>query len=634
MVVYMYTHFVRKMSYRSGPRFGFLRKLINKIWHGIRHTKIQTRLMISFILLSSIPLFVTGYFSYYNSSNTIRDKISAYSLMLMNQIGKNIDDQLVRLINDSIAIEFTDIVQDTLLNYDKMTEWEKNSLQYEMSYLFSRNFSYLNYVSNIMLITKNREVITLYGDWNIRINLKDDYIDFLFDSAVPKDGVPFWSTVSSENVDHFARLGSRDEEGILITRAIKNATTDVRESILIIMISKRIFSDIYKDLDIVANTDIFVINSKGIIVSSTNPEIAFSSEYKYPLLTQKIFQNNSSKGEVFDMSLGGSNYLVATYPLKHADWQIVTTIPYSYLNSESKMHGLSIMFLGIVCFILAIILSLLISGSISVPLANLIQSMNKVKKGNLDVYVSDHSNDEVGEVARNYNTMLINLKELINEVREMEKQKRKAEFKALQAKINPHFLSNTLNTIRGMAVRQKAHNISDIITSLIELLRVCIGEGDEFIFIHEELDYIKAYINIQQYKYYNEFDVHFEINQEILNYKIPKLLCQPIVENAIIHGTGPAQKHGIIVIKGYRIDDKIKIVVRDNGVGISKDKLERLLDKGNDINTPQFTGIGMKNVNDRIKMIFGDEYGIQIESVPDFFTNVEITIPVFLGDEQ
>ena len=87
--------------------------------------KIQTRLMISFILLSSIPLFVTGYFSYYNSSNTIRDKISAYSLMLMNQIGKNIDDQLVRLINDSIAIEFTDIVQDTLLNYDKMTEWEK-----------------------------------------------------------------------------------------------------------------------------------------------------------------------------------------------------------------------------------------------------------------------------------------------------------------------------------------------------------------------------------------------------------------------------------------------------------------------------------------------------------------------------
>lgn len=108
MVVFMYTHFVRKLSNRSGPRFSFLRKLINKIWHGIRHTKIQTRLMISFILLSSIPLFVTGYFSYHNSSNTIRDKISAYSLMLMNQIGKNIDDQLVRLINDSIAIEFTD----------------------------------------------------------------------------------------------------------------------------------------------------------------------------------------------------------------------------------------------------------------------------------------------------------------------------------------------------------------------------------------------------------------------------------------------------------------------------------------------------------------------------------------------
>lgn len=630
----MRTHFNDKPSYKSSSRFQVFWGLINRIWQGIRCTKIQTRLMISFVLLSSIPLFITGYFSYYNSSNTIKAKVSTYSLQLMNQVGKNIDDQLVRLINDSISIEFTDIVQDTLLNYDDMTEWEKHNRQYEMNYMFSGNFSYLDYVSNVTLITKSREVITIYGDWsNFKMNLKDSYIDFLFDNAVPKDGVPFWSAINAEDVNHFVRLGSREEEGILITRAIKNIENDVREAILTIMINKRIFSDIYKDMDIVENTDIFVINSKGIVVSSINPDIAFSSQYKYPLLIERIYENKDTKGHAFDINLDGNNFLVATYPLKYADWQVVTTIPYSYLNSESKMHGLSIMYLGIVCLVLAVILSLLISSSISVPLSNLIYSMDKVKKGNLDVSVSDWAGDEVGEVARNYNTMLKDLKQMISEVREMEKQKRIAEFKSLQAQINPHFLSNTLNTIRGMAVRQKADNIANIITSLIELLRVCIGEGDEFIFIHEELDYLKAYINIQQYKHYNEFDVHFEINEEILYSKIPRLLCQPIVENAIIHGIGPSNKQGVIVIKGYKMEDKIKIVVTDNGVGINKEKLEKLLNNDNNQRNPHFTGVGMKNVEDRIKMIFGDEYGIHIESVPDFFTNVEITIPAYLEDE-
>lgn len=605
--------------------------VLTKIWKSIRNTKIQTRLMVSFIILSSFPLFITGYFAYEKSSSAIRSKISSYSLQLINQVGKNIDDQLARLVNDSISIEFSELVQYAMANHENMTEWEKLQLYNEMYGNFTKNFSYLNFVSDVLIINNNRYEILVYGDINNKLKINPEYIEFLFDKSLPYKGGPVWTTITADEITNISLSGTRENEGIFLNRAIRGVHGD-RDSLLIINIRTKLFEDVYKHMDMGTGADIFVINSQGVVMSSINPEITFAKQYDEKELLQKVTESRNKGGEVLDLNLAGEQYMVATYPIDHADWYVVSTIPYSYLNHEPKTFGWFIFILGIICLFLAMVLSLVISKSISVPLSKLIYSMNAVTKGKLDATVIDHSKDEVAEVTKNYDAMLIELKNLIREVKNKETQKRKAEFKALQAQINPHFLSNTLNTIRSMAVKQKADNIADIIASLIQLLRVCIVKGDELIFIYEEIDYIKSYLKIQEYKYYNNFDVHFEIAEEILQYKIPRFLCQPIVENAIIHGIGLSKTGRVIVIKGYREENDVKISVIDNGVGIPPEKISMILN--DDSNISRLNGIGIKNVEERIKMLFGDDYGIHIKSEIDLFTNVEITIPIIKDEDE
>lgn len=605
--------------------------ILFKIWKSIRNTKIQTRLMVSFIILSSFPLFITGFFAYERSSSAIRSKISSYSLQMINQVGKNIDDQLARLVNDSISIEFSELVQYALANYGNMTEWEKLQLYNEMYGNYIRNFSYFNFVSDVLIISNNRNEILVYGDINNKLKIKPEYIEFLFRESIPHKGSPVWTAVTENETASLFISGTREEQGIFLTRAIRGVDRD-KDSLLIINIRTRLFENVYKHMDMGTRADIFVMNSKGIVMSSINPEITFAKHYHDEELIRKVTQSSKKGGEVFDLKLAGEEYMVVTYPIDHADWYVVSTIPYSYLNYESKTLGLYTFYLGIICFFLAMIFSLIISKSISSPLSKLIFSMNDVKNGKLDSTVIDDNNDEVAEVTKNYNAMLIELKNLIEEVKNKEIQKRKAEFKALQAQINPHFLTNTLNTIRSMAVKQKADNISDIIASLIQLLRVCMVKGDELIYIYEEIDYIKSYLKIQEFKYYNNFDVHFEIDEEILHYKIPRFLCQPIVENAIIHGIGLSKTDRIIVIKGYSEENSVKISVMDNGVGMPPEKVTMILNE--DSSKPRLSGIGIKNVEERIKMLFGDSYGINIESEIGVFTNVEITIPIIKGEEE
>ena len=604
-------------------------KFVSFIWNQIRNTKIQIRLMVSFIILSSFPLFITGYFSYDRSSEAIRSKISTYSLQLIDQVGKNIDDQLARLINDSISIEFSNVVQDALVYHEHMSEWERLQLYNTMHSFFIRNFSYLNYASNVFLITKNRYNIIVYGDIDSKLIIQPNHLDMLFTKVIPQNGRPVWSPLIKEHL--VTRMGIRNEEGIMLSRSIQS-TEGRRDTLLIIKVRKKLFEDIYKNIkNMGTNADIFIINSEGIVMSNINPNITFAERYQDDALIKRVTSTRRG-GQVFDLSMNGDKYMVATYPLQHADWYVVSTIPFSYLNYESKIFGIYIGMLGIFCFLLAMLLSLLISKSISIPLSQLIYSMNRAKRGALDERVIDNHSDEVAEVSKYYNAMLTELKGLLEEVKNKEIQKRKAEFKALQAQIDPHFLSNTLNTIRNMAVKQKASNIEEIITTLIQLLHVCMGKGDEFIYIYEEIDYIKSYLKIQEYKYYNHFNVHFNIDNEILNCRIPRFLLQPIVENALIHGLSAAKSNRLILIKGYRMDEDIRISVIDNGIGMTKNKIKAILE-GRESSKSRMNGIGINNVNERIQMIFGERYKINIESAPNLFTNVEITIP-FITEEK
>lgn len=598
-----------------------------------RNIKIQYRLLILMLVISLIPLIVISIFSYESSINAISNKISTYSVQVMDQVSENIGREIDRLENDSVEIEFSDIVQDTLLNYDKLSSWQISNKELQMKEMLVKKFSSLHDVSDVLIYTSKMDKITAYGDSGFPLNFTDNYF-YNYESEIEKEkGKPVWISINSEEQKRLVNFATTEEElsksnGILIGRAIKSLRDGDIIGSLIMRINERYIANIYNNIDLGQGSDIFVIDKNGIVISSKNKDISLGKLYKNNELISNINMRFDVGIRTFNLKLDNQIYLIAFTPIEKTNWYVVSKIPFSYLNSESARTGFNILIFGLICSVLAIMLSYFFSKSISLPLKKLVQSMNLAKGGNLSVNIKDESKDEIGEVTRNFNVMVYEIKNLMENVKTKEQQKRDAEFKALQAQINPHFLSNTLNTVKWLASIQKAENIESLITSLIQLLHANMGKGGTLVTIYEEIEYIKNYINIQEYRYFNKFVVNYEMEEKILSYKIPKFTLQPVVENALIHGIEPMEGQGVIVIKGFEYNGIVKITITDNGIGITEKKLASLLDYGENTHKHRLSGIGINNVDERIKMYFGEQYGLTIHSIETLYTTVEISFPI------
>jgi len=619
-----------------------LRKCVLKLISSIRNIKIQTRLIGSFFTISLLPLIITGALSFSLSSNAIKSKISTYSIQIADQVSKNIERELSRLEFDSVDLALSEAVQDTLANYAYMSEFERYNSSLILQENVVKKFSFLHYISDVLLYTNDRERIVAYGDSNVfKFVIEPVYLKELLIQADNKGGAPVWAVSSKANE---VRLVDRPDisfdsrYGILICRSIKdlssNNQTGYRSSgkkigYIVIRANEAYISDIFRNIDIGEGSEIFVVDAKGVVVSSRSKDIKILEKYKQGEAI-KQFVDKTRKTKAGTVKFEGDNEysLVTSSPIAGTDWFVVNVIPFSYLNKESIRLGTYILVVCAACILIAVVLSFFISKSISMPLRALIRSMNSTKSGNLSVPIDDASRDEIAEVTSNYNAMLEDLKMLLEDVKNKERQKRKAELKALQAQINPHFLSNTLNTAKWLAGVQNAHNVEELLTSLIELLHASMGKGDEMITVEEELKYLKNYILIQEFKYYDKFKVHFDIQPETYKYKILKFLLQPLLENSIIHGIEPLKGTGVIVVKINAEGDDLKIRITDNGVGISEDIIKDILTKDNRPNKSKLSGIGLPNVEERIKLAFGEKYGIRVESVPNLFTTFELTLPI------
>jgi len=602
----------------------------------IRKMNIQNRLVISFAILSLIPLFITGVFAYYTSSEAIKTKISTSSIQLMNQVSENIQNELVKLENDSVDIAFSDMIQAALTELDTMDEWKRNDTELKIQNTMAKRFSFIRSVSDILVYTRNKEKMIAYGDVSFKFNLTDDFSNRLFEQMDLNNGVPLWTIESIEDEQNARysnyRMANYGKVGILLARSFKSFN-GLPIGYIVMRIDEKHILKKFKNTNLGQGSDIFIINGDGTVISSQNPEIAAAKPYRDSSLIEELKLNKHNDTYSFNSTVSGKRNLIAYNYIPGADWYVVSIIPFAYLNAESVKTSIYIIFLGILCFLLALVLSYYVSKSISKPLKHLVNSMNNVKIGKWVTRIEDSSSDELGKAATNFNHMVAELKFLIDEVTKKEKLKRAAELKTLQAQINPHFLSNSLNTVRWLANMQKAESISSIMTSLIQLLHACMGKGSVLITIREEIEYVKDYLNIMAYRDYDKFRVHYELEEGILDCRILKFMLQPIVENCLLHGIEPMEGQGLIIIKGYRVGEELKISVTDNGIGMNDNTLNRLMRDASANNKYGLSGIGIRNVDERIKLYFGEKYGIAIQSIPHMYTTVEITLPA-VGEED
>ncbi|MGI6777595.1 MAG: sensor histidine kinase [Acetivibrionales bacterium] len=366
--------------------------------------------------------------------------------------------------------------------------------------------------------------------------------------------------------------------------------------------------------------------TEKVMVADRHGKILFSSPRhvylgevieKHPeLLNELSIQLNS---KVF-----GKGSIIVSDTIDYSGWKLIRIINTDKIYRSVNMLGQITLYIFIFSILFSLIASLLLSVSFTKPIVELNQKIKRVEKGDLSVAINTERKDELGELSASFNKMVAQIKNLINYKVEQQKKKSDMEFQILQAQINPHFLYNTLNTIKWLAVIQDVDNIGEMASAIINLLKYNISSPNKLVTLSEEIESIKNYVSIQKYRYGNNFSVEYIIDEKTVNLKMLKFILQPLVENSIFHGFKNYKYGGKIIIRS-RVEDKFLIIeVIDNGCGIEKENGEHIelkIDK-------MHNGIGLANVHERIKLYFGAEYGITINSEKGVGTCVLIRLPV------
>ena len=308
-------------------------------------------------------------------------------------------------------------------------------------------------------------------------------------------------------------------------------------------------------------------------------------------------------------------------------WMIVTEISGAKVERQSLVMGL---YLAIAFLVSAVILLQVLNYFIKRivnPINQLSEAASEVGNGNFEVNVDIRTGDELEVLADVFNKMVLDIQKLMEESVEHEKITRKMQIDKLMLQINPHFIYNTLNSIVYMARMNRNNGIADFTNAFISLLQGTLSIKDSiFISLGEELNNVGNYLTLQKYRYIDKFDVEIQCPEELKNCAIPNVMLQPIVENAIFHGIAPKEEKGLLTIKVFRTDENLVISVEDNGVGMSQETITLLM-SNEKINTGGFRKIGMANVSNRMREIFGEDYYLEIESVLDRGTKISMRIP-------
>jgi HD-GYP domain-containing protein (c-di-GMP phosphodiesterase class II) len=372
----------------------------------IRSIKIHTRLMVSFLLLSFLPLAVTSLLSYKKSNDSIQTKIQIYLSQIMKDVSENLKTELTFKEGLCEEISMSEEIQNGLTNYVKLDSNEKFNIEDDIRSLFVEKMRLSGFsapldITSINIITDMNTIIGSGQNYYNKNQLVDIYNEF------KDEGYKYNYKLIKDSNGNFE---------ISVAKIINNNISGARIGTLILTFKEAYISDICKQLNIGDNADVFIMNSKGKIVSSNNAsKIPINKEYSEKELMKEILNNNKVKNNSFSLDIMGEKRLVAYNSIENCDWFIVSTIPYAYLQSESKNLMWNIVFIGLMCLVCAVPFSFIISSSISSPLRKLKNIMDEAQSGNLDVELSDNNIDEIAGIATGFNDMISSIKLLIKD---------------------------------------------------------------------------------------------------------------------------------------------------------------------------------------------------------------------------
>lgn len=377
--------------------------------------------------------------------------------------------------------------------------------------------------------------------------------------------------------------------------------------------------DIYDGFAWIMNKD---TDTYSIIKEKLNSQYISSESLNTIIEDAEI--KNSGTVALKNLSNNDTTVFFSSVPYTE-DWLLCIMIENSMIHEQTNSIINLTIVMGIILLLTATLLAIAISGSIVKPIQRLKENMVEVSKGNLHSYYKIEHNDEISILGQVFNQMVTDIKNLINQVYQVQAQKRSTELKALQSQINPHFLYNTLDTVQWKALEYDAFEVADMINSLSGFFRISLSDGKEFITITDEAEHVRSYLEIQKMRYKDKISYHIDVDDSVEQYLIPKLIIQPLVENSIYHGLKLRKQNGTIHINISTEEGYLIIQVIDNGLGMDSEQLTIL--RKNLAQSIESDHYGLYNINERLKLAFGEKYSIIIESEFGIGTKVLLKIP-------
>lgn len=579
-----------------------------------------------FIFVTLLPITLYGILLYNKSSDIIQEKVNLSIREALTQISTRINEKIEKVRNDSIEISYLEEIQDVLIDYDNYNERMKNGVKIAVTDKMSKKYVFDNIMSEITLYTLAGEKLNVYGNSTFTVNLKPEYLNEFLSVCYSRNGACVWKAINHNYEDRIAPGVNIDKNKILLGKSIKEKMDGKIIGYMVMAIDEDKIRNLYDKISSSMNMQVFIIDTNDIIISATDLNTPIGEKYQNDTVLKKIRNSYPLAGDNFH--LAEQNAMLYSFPIPQADWKLAALIPITYLQSDLKIIMKNFLFIGVIVIIFCIIFTFAFSITIISPINKMITGIKSFENGDFSSKFEEDGNDELTILARQFNKMAEEITQLLDNIKMNERQKRKLEIQALQAQINPHFLANTLNTVSFIAKLKNETSIETIINAIIELLRDSMKNDDSLHTVKEEISLLKNYIIIQDYRLMGKFDVEFKVSPQVLDLLIPRFILQPIVENAIIHGIEPSSKRGLITITGTFDRDQLFFSITDNGVGMETEDLVLNSRENPAEKKSRFSGLGVSNVNNRIKLMMGDQYGLKVSSEKGIFTTILINLPV------
>lgn len=562
------------------------------------------------VLILSAVVIVTGV-SMKFTNTSIFENSSEYTHTIIQQMNQNIDSYIDYMENIAYLISSNEDVQDYLFDEKIDNEGRYRILNQLQTILDSRSD-----IRNVGIISKNGRMLINDGSKSVNQDLDLNTQEW-YATALEKPNGPI---LTSSHVQHI--ISGERPWVITLSRGIRDRSgSGEKEGVFFIDLNYSAISGLCDQSTVGTKGYAFILDAKGNIVYHPQQQQLYNE-----LQTENISLIMDTDEDTVLTGTGNDGKLYSISRSEKTGWTVVDCTNVKELLSKSRQAQSVYVLTAIILVIVALLFSRFMARSITLPIQKLRDSMKKVQEG--DFSVSDvvvDSKNEIGSLTKSFDVMTHRIHELMEQNVHEQEEKRKSELKALQSQINPHFLYNTLDSIIWMAEGKKNEEVVLMTASLARLLRQSISNEDEVVPIANEVEYARGYLTIQKMRYKDKLEFQIEVDSSILYIPLIKLVLQPIIENAIYHGLKYKESKGLLIVKGFMKDGNAVLQVIDDGVGMDEETLAHIYDK-HKVNYHS-NGVGVYNVQKRLKLYYGEDYGITYTSELGKGTTATITIP-------